>query len=1513
MDVAGVIYEIDPSRAEQGAKRASSALDALERRTDIFVQKVKTLQRVLASTLSFSDLRGVSGSSTAVALSKIEADFIRHNQRIVETASKSASKIQEIEARKNASIAAQQEKAAQRLVVLNQKAEAQATATQSRLLQQSTVSAAKLEQVQVASLGRIAVAEQRRLQGRDANQAKLLQQAQALTGKQEVVASRSNARLIEIEAKRQASIDAIRERFILRQQERQEREARRLANDKGWLRYAGTIREAGESIQQTGYFLAGLSTALIGVGAASVKSAFEVDRSVNTLKALLGSAEAAEARFKQLTTLSQSTPGLTTSLAAQLDVQLRVANATEKAINKVLPAIGKLNAVSTLGDPQKFAQNLVQLVTQNFEKIDLKELVGQSPLAGEIIKQIFKVDSAIDGEAIRASAQKLGLTTVDAFFTAFGEAAAKNAKLANVTESLETQFAKIVDRVTIALRPLGVAIIDALAPIVERGAVLVEKLSKAFGELPKGVQQAVIVFGGLLAAVGPATIALGAFIQALGAIGNLAVVGNALGGLSTAFAGITAGLLPVAGIVAAIVAVLGTAVVAWDKYGASANDAINLSSAAAGSVDSLTAAAGQLSSELSAVDKAIQDTFGVGVLIKFDDLLAGTAVDIAFLKDAFELLGVSAIGSIKLITLALEQTLAGALGIVGIEIDALNGSIARLQSETGKLNERFQAGFSNVRATENNIEAQRSLAKLTPDQRTSAALFLGEDFQVPGGVPQSTRDFEAEARTRAQQTAARKRTGAGGAGNRRTESDARQLREAQARFERELIEQQARLQEDANARELRSIQALYDDAKITVKEFYNAKLGLTQSNIGAEIEAIRQQIAESQKLSDLSKTGSPEKIRQETELIRLRTDLILKTKALTDAETENQREFLKAAKAKREELLTETQRLALTPGELPTDLIPGERAAIQVQADERKLRLQREAARFTIEDNQLRTEELRIQNEIALGQRTEASGKREILALQRAYRDELISSLQAAQELAVIDQDAARVSELSVQIEQLRTLGAELSPVQALFKGLSGETETFAEKLQSVGQSLRATFVDAFQDLFEKGPKAFFSSLLSSFKQLLARMAAEFLASKIFSIFLGKGAGGSGGGLSFGGGGGAQSGGSGGLLGSLLGGFGGGGSGGSGGGGLLGSLFGGGSGSGGGLGSFATGGFSGGNPAQSILGGGKSPLGGLLGKLPGIGRFFGGGAASAASTSASGAVSAAKAASGVGSGGTGLLAKLGGFLSNPITGIALAGGLLAIPLLGKLFGNRTEKALRKLIQSEYQVDVKPIEILKQIKQLGDEAFKGQGGAKKNQLETIRLKEAKDLITQHAIQTGQTNSKLVKEAELQRELQDPLSGQNRFAKRQFGGSVRAGVPVIVGDGGRPEVFASRQGGEVFPSIRNFERQLIESLQASSVLGGIFAGAKQQLIGQLSARASQSAPQAERFDGRRMERAIAAVGQGLATLADQVSRLEFASPDDVVQKARPETFADKTSEGLATGGQRVSAFQNRLGLA
>jgi tape measure domain-containing protein len=195
------------------------------------------------------------------------------------------------------------------------------------------------------------------------------------------------------------------------------------------------------------------------------------------------------------------------------------------------------------------------------------------------------------------------------------------------------------------------------------------------------------------------------------------------------------------------------------------------------------------------------------------------------------------------------------------------------------------------------------------------------------------------------------------------------------------------------------------------------------------------------------------------------------------------------------------------------------------------------------------------------------------------------------------------------------------------------------------------------------------------------------------------------------------------------------------------------------------------------LAGGKSPIGRLLG---GLGGTLGLGAI-AAHGIFGGAISGA----------------LPALFSNPITAI-IAGGLIGGALLFNHFSNGTEKALGRLIQSEYGLRTE-LEIQKQVKAIGDQYFNGNGGAKKHELETIKLQQAKELLYSYALQSGQTNSRLVKDFEFERTLGDPYAAANRIIKRHSGGAVVPFQDYLVR---REEVVRFDQPGQVYPSMADY---------------------------------------------------------------------------------------------------------------
>lgn len=274
------------------------------------------------------------------------------------------------------------------------------------------------------------------------------------------------------------------------------------------------IREAGESIGQAGFaFQSFVTGPLAALARVSGQSALQIDANTNALRALTGSAGAAEARFQRLFVLVQQTPGLTTSLAQAVSTQLATARVSEQVTDRFLDTVGRLNAIQQIGDPNEFANNLRQLVDQGFDRADLKQVVNRNAVAGDLIRDVFGVDNPTNAEAIRASAQRLGINSAESFFDALAKAGANNPKLRAATESLAVQLEKQQDRLQVALRPLGLTLINAVIPAIEAAVPVVETLARAFGQLPAPIQALVVSLGLLAAGFGPALGLFGGFIQ----------------------------------------------------------------------------------------------------------------------------------------------------------------------------------------------------------------------------------------------------------------------------------------------------------------------------------------------------------------------------------------------------------------------------------------------------------------------------------------------------------------------------------------------------------------------------------------------------------------------------------------------------------------------------------------------------------------------------------------------------------------------------------------------------------------------------------------------------------------------------------------------------------------------------------------------------------------------------------------------------------------------------------------
>lgn len=165
-----------------------------------------------------------------------------------------------------------------------------------------------------------------------------------------------------------------------------------------------------------------------------------------------------------------------------------------------------------------------------------------------------------------------GTYSVDAFVAAMKNAKGIVTDTAAATEPFTDKLLKLRHQLSLALEPLGKKLIDtftAAVPAIEKFAGFLTNLVTAFGNLPQPVQTATFAFLGLLALLGPTTLALSSMVEMgvktydaffkldklIFAVGNTVPVLTArLWLLAAAEAAATFPLIPIAAVLGAVTA-----------------------------------------------------------------------------------------------------------------------------------------------------------------------------------------------------------------------------------------------------------------------------------------------------------------------------------------------------------------------------------------------------------------------------------------------------------------------------------------------------------------------------------------------------------------------------------------------------------------------------------------------------------------------------------------------------------------------------------------------------------------------------------------------------------------------------------------------------------------------------------------------------------------------------------------------------------------------------------------------
>lgn len=200
-------------------------------------------------------------------------------------------------------------------------------------------------------------------------------------------------------------------------------------------------------------------------------------------------------------------------------------------------------------------------------------LLGASAIAEELQTKMGGLDSATRDAALQTIFGSDAMRAATIMMNTGSEGLAKYVQATNDQEAAQRlansqmgEGSRAIEELKGTLETAGIIIGDTLAPIIKELAEFITELVNKFSQLPSGVQQAIIIFGLLLAAAGPLLIMIGKISTGISVLTSFfsktTVAGKAISGmlgiLKTAFGTLFKVIMghPVIAVITAIIAAI---------------------------------------------------------------------------------------------------------------------------------------------------------------------------------------------------------------------------------------------------------------------------------------------------------------------------------------------------------------------------------------------------------------------------------------------------------------------------------------------------------------------------------------------------------------------------------------------------------------------------------------------------------------------------------------------------------------------------------------------------------------------------------------------------------------------------------------------------------------------------------------------------------------------------------------------------------------------------------------------
>lgn len=320
-----------------------------------------------------------------------------------------------------------------------------------------------------------------------------------------------------------------------------------------------SINKLGNSITSFGQKMTvGVTLPVIGLGAAMVKSAADMESMQQQLSTMLGSELEGVKMFDEIKTMAAKTPFGTKDLMSATNTMLGFGISQEK----VLPLMKQLGDISG-GNADRF-QSLALAFSQvssagKLQGQDLSQMInaGFNPLEA-IAKRTGK---SVGYWKDQMSKGKVSVEMVEqAMKDATSEGGRFYQMMDKQSKTALGQWSTFMDNLNNVLAEFGKII---LPPAIKA----LQQLSKALewlNSLSPGVKKFILVIGGIAAVIGPLAIGLGTLISSILAV-NSALLTLMANPVALTIIGITAAIAAVVAVIAALVAGIILLWKNWDK------------------------------------------------------------------------------------------------------------------------------------------------------------------------------------------------------------------------------------------------------------------------------------------------------------------------------------------------------------------------------------------------------------------------------------------------------------------------------------------------------------------------------------------------------------------------------------------------------------------------------------------------------------------------------------------------------------------------------------------------------------------------------------------------------------------------------------------------------------------------------------------------------------------------------------------------------------------------------------